>query len=303
MARCRRCGAKAVITMDGESLCASHFKERFLRKIESTIKKYGLVRTNEKIGVAVSGGKDSSALLHSLNMILDETPVAIFLDLGIEGYSDTCLRNVRELCARIGAELKVFQVREMYGFTVSEAVARLRRHRTPCSICGMIKRRALNDAALELGVDKLATGHTLDDEVTFLLVNYASGDLDLLARSGPFSPSKYGKLVARIKPLYETTERETEAYCKVNNIPYTKAKCPYSATAPTIRLKKAVAQLDEARPGFRASLLRSFNKSIKPVIRSYWAEREKTLFCRKCGYPTTKEICGFCRLRAIVTRI
>ena len=70
---CSRCGEKPSYytrRYSGESLCADCFSETTVEKVRRTISKYGMLRRGERVGVAVSGGKDSLSLLkilHELN--------------------------------------------------------------------------------------------------------------------------------------------------------------------------------------------------------------------------------------------
>ena len=281
-------------------LCAEHFDEYFINRLTRTLKRYKMIKEGERILVAISGGKDSIALIHALYRILfGKVDIkAIHIRLGIKDYSNVCLKITTEILNQLDIEHHIVDLKQEYRFTVDEIVSKLRFRRAPCSICGLIKRRVLNDYALKLKVDKIATGHTLDDEATFLLLNYASGNLDLLSRSGPTAPSKYKILVAKIKPLYEVTELETATYCKVNNLKYVESKCPYAEKAPTIALKDVVNNIEKIRPGFKLHLIRSFNRKIKPAIKSFYAQLEGELkFCKICGYPTNATYCAFCRLK------
>jgi len=305
--RCSKCSKRATISLRHPklNLCAEHFKEYFENRLTKTIKRYKMIKKGESILVAISGGKDSIALLHALcNALGDKVEIkAIHINLGIKQYSSKCLRISRDFLKKLDIEHYIIDLKREYGFTVDEAVSKLQFKRAPCSICGLIKRRVLNDYALKLKVDKLATGHTLDDEATFILTNYASGNLDLLLRSGPAIPTKYGILISRIKPLYEISELETTLYCMINNLSYVEEECPYSKEAPTISLKQMINQIENIRLGFKISLIRTYNRMIKPAISSFYAQlEEEPKFCRDCGYPTNADYCAFCRLKRKIIR-
>ena len=59
----------------------------------------------------------------------------------------------------------------LYGNLVP--IDELQRRRKPCSVCGLIKRHAMNRLAYEGGYSVLATGHNLDDEAAALYLNAA----------------------------------------------------------------------------------------------------------------------------------
>ncbi len=304
--KCFKCSNRATVTLKYPriNLCTNHFNEFFIKRVKKTIEKYRMLNLSEKIGVAVSGGKDSVALLVVLTKILETDNInCIHIDLGISDYSSKCRETVMKLCDELNISCKIVDLKKCYGFTLDDLVKRKIIKRAPCSICGMIKRRVLNDIGIEIGVDKIVTGHNLDDEVTFLLQNLVGGNIDLLIRSGPIIEKKYGKLIARAKPLYEISEYETLIYCKVNDLRYVEIECPYAKNAPTIQLKKKINEIEEIRPGFKLSLLKNFRRKILPlIIKSYKVKEEEVKFCKICGYPTTSEICAFCRLRMRVKK-
>ena len=66
---CDRCQNQAVYTRkySGEKLCSECFSNSILRKTAKTISKYKMIQNNELVAVAVSGGKDSLALLKIIN--------------------------------------------------------------------------------------------------------------------------------------------------------------------------------------------------------------------------------------------
>ena len=65
---CKNCSIKPVYSqISGVKLCRSCFIKYFEKKVIKTIKKYNLIQNNDKIAVAVSGGKDSLSLLYLLD--------------------------------------------------------------------------------------------------------------------------------------------------------------------------------------------------------------------------------------------
>ena len=118
-----------------------------------------MFRETRRALIALSGGKDSAALLDSLvELDLNIELIPFHIDLGIPGYSDHCRKAVEQLCRRLGYKPLVFRL-ETEGFTISEVS---RRYRKPCSPCGTIKRYWMNRIALEQNVDVVVTGHNLD---------------------------------------------------------------------------------------------------------------------------------------------
>ena len=95
-----RCGGKTVFfrAYNGESLCERCFNESIFEKVKKTISKYDMLHYGDKVGVAVSGGKDSTSLLYILNSIMKghgSELYALTIDEGIEGYREESVRTLK----------------------------------------------------------------------------------------------------------------------------------------------------------------------------------------------------------------
>jgi len=195
----------------GERLCKRCFSRSVEDKVRATIARYSMLKFNDRIAVAVSGGKDSVSLLHILAKLERNHPksslVAVTVDEGIRGYRDEALRIAAETCRKLEIEHYTVSFKELFGVALDEIVRRQRRKAdssvTPCAYCGVLRRKALNLAARSVGADKLATAHTLDDEVQTMLLNVFHGDVWRLAKEKPVTDEVHPKLVRRIKPFCE----------------------------------------------------------------------------------------------------
>lgn len=306
--RCRFCHREAdvFIRQANLPLCRQHFTQWFERRVERTLRRYKMVRPGERVLVAVSGGKDSVALLCALKAISEQMGFeveALTLDLGITGnsYSAESVRVAGQAAQAVGVQHHVVAIRDRYGFTLEEALRFDRR--PPCSLCGLIKRYALTDVARELGFDALATGHTMDDVTRFLLASYVGGAISELVRLTPVSPSELPGVPRRIKPFYESLEEHIRIYVELKGLPHMADGCPYASTAPTDRLRAFLDELEQASPGAKHSMVRSYVKYIRPALAAYY-ERElpPARPCARCGLPTSGEVCAFCRLRERVLK-
>src|SRR5512146_659671 len=150
--QCHGCTERAVIRMRQHrlALCKEHYLEWFVEQTERAIHKYHLFTKEERVLVAVSGGKDSLALWDVL-WRLEYPADGLYIHLGIESedhYSDESERYAREFAAERELKLNVVNVREMYGETIPQMARRTRRTRSgrvkPCSACGMVKRHEMN---------------------------------------------------------------------------------------------------------------------------------------------------------------
>ena len=260
-----------------------------------------MFRFNDRIAVAVSGGKDSLNLLHILSKIEKDFPksslCAVTVDEGIRGYRDESIRIAAENCEMLGVEQITVSFKEIYGYTLDEIVEKTKnKGLTPCAYCGVLRRRALNIAARKANADKIATAHTLDDELQTFLLNLFHGDPYRTIRSGPSFNLENQQLTPRVKPFCEVLERESVLYAYVKGIKFQEMPCPYAGEALRNDIRIYLNRLEEKHPGMKYTLYRSIEK-----IRESLAKRIEEIqlqSCRICGEPTTSEICQACKILA-----
>src|SRR5438094_979502 len=195
---------------------------------------------DERVLVAVSGGKDSLALW---DVLLDEgyDATGLYLDLGIFDYSVESKAKCEAFAARRGAPLIITRVADEVGGPVP--VIKQVTRRPPCSGCGLSKRYLMNRAALEHGMAVVATGHNLDDEAATLFGSVMHWQTDALPRQSPALASTHPKLVRRVKPLYRLSEREAAAYAFLRRIDYIVEECPFAKGATSIAHKAILGVL------------------------------------------------------------
>ncbi len=297
MARCSKCGRRAVVKLRYArmNLCAEHFTQYFEKRVKDAIVKYGLVSSGESVLAAVSGGKDSAALLPPLIKAADELGfkvVPTHLDLGLGEYSRECLEAVRRLTRALGVDAVVVDVKAAIGAGVADLAEAS--GKPPCSVCGVVKRYFLNAAALEWGVDAVATGHHLDDLALYALKNILLGELMGAAKLAPRVEGGEGFLARRVRPLYEVGERECLVYAIVKELPFTRTACPNTYIGSLdATIKQFLLNIDERHPGLKLRFMRSLARLARSLRPSPAAGYGR---CPECGMPSRGGVCGFCRL-------
>jgi uncharacterized protein (TIGR00269 family) len=223
---------------------------------------------------------------------------AITVDEGIKGYRDEALKIATGHCKKLGVEHHVVSFRELFGFTFDRMVKRFRDSDevklTPCAYCGVLRRKALNVAAREIGADKLATAHTLDDETQTILLNIFHGDVLRIAKEKPVTDEVHPKLVPRVKPFCEIPERETALYAYVKGIRFQSNPCPYASEALRNDARRMLNMMEEKHPGIKYVVFKSIDK-IRPALKEA-ANKEGLSECIECGEPTTDRVCRTCQL-------
>ena len=299
---CKRYDAVFTRPYSGERLCKRCFCKSIENKVRVTISKYEMLKPDDKIMVAVSGGKDSVTLLHVLTKIERAFPeamlCAVTVDEGIRGYRDEALKVAKKNYRKLGVEHVVTSFKEISGYELDEIVSMTRkrgeRGLTPCSYCGVLRRKALNTAAREAGVDKLATAHTLDDETQTMILNIIHGDAVRIARVRPVLTEMHPKLVQRIKPLCGVLEKEVALYAYLKKIEFQSIPCPYAGTALRNDVRTMLNRMEEKHAGTKFTIFKSIER-IRPALEAM-AEETKLRNCKICGEPTVSEICKPCQL-------
>lgn len=286
----------------GERLCKKCFEESIEDKVRTTIAKYKMLEPNDKIAVAVSGGKDSLSLLHILVDIEKKFPqtsiYAITVDEGINGYRDEALKFATKSCQKLNIKHKIVSFKEMYKITLNELADIIRDREknelSPCSYCGVLRRRALNSAARQIGANKLATAHNLDDETQTILLNIIHGDAIRIARVKPVLDREHPRLIQRVKPFCEVPEKEIALYAYLKKIEFQSVPCPYAQTAMRNDIRNMLNMMEEKHAGTKFAVFRSIER-IRPALEAA-AEKERLQDCRLCGEPTVGEVCQSCQM-------
>ncbi len=299
---CKRREAFFFRPYSGESLCRKCFAESIEGKVKATIAKYRMLGFDDKIAVAVSGGKDSISLLHILAKTKRKYPkaslVAVTVDEGIKGYRDEALKIAVENCKKLGIEHHVISFKKLYGFTLDEIVKSLKQKGegklTPCAYCGVLRRKALNIVARKIKADKLATAHTLDDETQTILLNIFHGDVLRIAREKPVTDEAHPKLVQKVKPFCEIPEKETALYAYIKKIKFQSTPCPYASEALRNDVRLMLNRIEEKRAGMKFTIFKSMER-IRPALDNI-AKKEGLAECSECGEPTTEDICRTCQM-------
>jgi len=296
--KCDKCGKEAVIFQkySGMHLCAAHEIDDVERKIKKRMRKERMVIPGDHVAVAMSGGKDSAATLSVLVETFSRRPdikfTAITIDEGIEGYRNNSIPKVKELCDRLGVEHIVVSFNDDIGCTLDEML-RHERKEASCTYCGVFRRMLLNRTAREIGANKLATGHNLDDDAQVVLMNVLNGDIERLARLRP-SRAQEG-LVPRIKPLSDVPEREIALYCFLKKLPFYLGECPYAHESLRGEIKDMMNEFEFDHPGTKYSVMRGFDSMVECLKEKY--KQVPLERCEVCGEPSIEKICQSCKLK------
>ncbi len=290
--RCKYCKEQAVTVVNKVKLCKNHFNQRYINRIRKVIRKVPV--KEKKIVVAISGGKDSVAILHVLNSIKEHyrfSVEAVFIDLGIKTFSDESYEISKKLCYNLSIKLHCVNLYETYSVTTEDLGLISKKI---CAECGTVKRYVLNKFAFENNFDFVVTGHNMDDEIIFLKQNILSNSINYIKRyTFYYTPTLPDvKLVGKIKPQFFISEQDNIDYCKINNLDYVQIKCPFSENSPHLKLEKGIRMLNE-KMDYSYGFINFFININKYLPNE---ENPDYKFCKNCGFPTSNfESCKFCK--------
>lgn len=292
--KCSQCNDESVafLRYSGSHLCDKHFIRFFQKRVNLEFRSELKIKGKVRIGVALSGGKDSSVALYETNRVFgkrrDVSIVAITIDEGIRSYRPETIKAAESLTKKLGIEHRVLKIEDSFGTTmdsISEG-GRL----APCSYCGVFRRKLMNSSGIDEGIDYMVTGLNLDDTAQSALMNIVRGDIARLGRMGPHAVAKEG-LVPRLQPLRKIPEKEVMLYAILLGIDFSHSVCPYAERAIRNEFRESIDGWEERSPGTKHSILNSLDK-LKALIPS--DSDVKMGRCRICGSPTPGDLCQSC---------
>jgi uncharacterized protein (TIGR00269 family) len=299
--KCRVCREPAIIDLPrhNANFCAEHLLQLCRRQVEKAIADHDMLGPDDRVLVAVSGGKDSLAVWDIL-LELGYRADGLYIGLGIGDYSDVSGEYTRSFADERGLTLHTIDLRDEYDYDVPTAAKVTRR--VPCSACGMSKRHLFDRAARDGGYDVVVTGHNLDDEAAVLFGNALRWDVEYLARQHPVLPARDG-FPKKVKPLMRLTEREMAAWCIVRGIEYQVEECPMAIGNKHLAYKEALNSIERESPGSKSAFYLEFVDKMSPILTAHHERTGRDLVpCTSCGSPTTAPdsgddpVCAFCRL-------
>lgn len=194
---------------------------KILSRTRAAVDDYKMIQDGDRIAVGVSGGKDSVMLLKTLCDLKRFYPadfeiVAITLDMRFD-KKDGDFSTIQELCDEYGIEY-IIQKTDLY-----EIIFEIRKEECPCSLCARMRRGILHDTAKQLGCNKIALGHHLDDAAETFMMN-----LLIESRIGCFAPVTYlsRRDITMIRPLIYVRETAIEQAVERLNLPVVESSCP-----------------------------------------------------------------------------
>src|ERR671928_1623291 len=231
----------------------SPLEARVAKKTTKAITDFNLVEDGDRVMVGLSGGKDSWALMQTLDNLRQRAPikfslVAVNVD---SGYKDFKHDVIAKTCEERGWEYRIEHT--SIGDVMDDL---LESNATPCSLCARLRRGVLYRVAREVGATKIALGHHMDDFIETLLLNlFFAGSLKAMPAK---LVSDDGAHVV-IRPLAYVGEDEARLYTKECGLPIIGCCCPACGdlSLQRQRVKRLILDLEREHPGVKQSMLKA----------------------------------------------
>lgn len=218
--------------------------QRVLSEVRKAVDDYHMIAEGDKIAVGISGGKDSLTLLYALSSLRRFYPhpfdlVAVTVDLGFDNLD---LSEIQKLCEKLEVPYTVVKTQ------IGQIVFEQRQENNPCALCAKMRKGALNEAMKQLGCNKIAYAHHMDDVVETMMLS-----LLYEGRFHTFSPVTYlddtGLTV--IRPLIYMKEADVIGFVRKYEVPVVKSPCPADGHTKREYVKQLLKQLNTENPGVK----------------------------------------------------
>lgn len=230
--------------------------QKLIGLVRRCVQDYNMIVEGDRIGVGVSGGKDSVALLVFLaelrkynDKAFDIEAITIDMGLGMD-YTP-----IAQLCEQLDVKFNLIKTE------IGPIIFDHRKEKNPCSMCAKMRRGALNQAILDRGMNKLALGHHYDDAVeTFMMSLIYEGRISCfqpvtdLDRTG----------IIQIRPMLYIHEKTVDSFVTRNDLPIITNRCPVDKYTKREEIKQLVYDLSATYPDLKERIFGAMQRFPLP---------------------------------------
>jgi tRNA(Ile)-lysidine synthase TilS/MesJ len=224
----------------------NYFLYKLNKRVNKTIKTYGLIEPEDRLLIGLSGGKDSLALVEILGEKMKIfnpkfSVVAAHISLTNIPYQSD-IEYLKSFCEK-------FDVPFVHHTTsFDESTDKRKSH---CFLCSWNRRKALFELAKEHNCNKIALGHHQDDILETLLMN-----MTFQGAFGTMPPvTKMDKFDMKIiRPFAMLRESELIELQNIRGYKKQKKNCPYEKDSHRSDMKNILRELEKMNPEFRSSM-------------------------------------------------
>ncbi len=253
--------AKETIINIERSLIKRYRKDIWANFIKS-VKEHQMIQDNDKIAVAISGGKDSLLLAKLLQQLKKHSNQNFELEfIAMDpGYTKEAREELEYLCEYLAIPVKIYNSDV---FEVAESLA----GENPCYMCARMRRGFLYSKAEELGCNKLALGHHFNDVIETVMLNVLCGGS--YKTMMPKLKSKNFENMELIRPMYEIREKDIIRWINYTGLTALDCACTVSKKelgSKRAEIKVLIEELSKTYQNVDLSIFRSAQNVDKGAI-------------------------------------
>ena len=229
--------------------------QKILSNFRKAIEEYKMIEEGDKIGICLSGGKDSITMLYAFKALQRFYPkhfdiVAISINPGFEFFDTEFLQKI---CDDLDIPLFIDDSH------AKEIVFDIRKEKNPCSLCANLRRGIINSIAIKEGCNKISLGHNQDDVLeTFLLNLLYTGSISTFAPTSYMDRTK----ITLIRPLIYTPEKDIKRFIKKNDISVMPKVYPMDGKSKREDIKQLSYSFSKNLPMVRANLFGAIQRNL-----------------------------------------
>ena len=204
-----------------EHTLTKQFRRELWSKFQIAVGKYELIKQpGDKVMVCISGGKDSMCMAKLIQLyqryhLIDFEVKFVVMD---PGYNEINRAKIESNLQLLGIPAEIFE-------TNIFAVAN-NSDKSPCYLCARMRRGYLYNHAREIGCNKIALGHHLNDVIeTTVMSMFYSSKLETII---PKSHSENFPGLELIRPMYCIKEADIIAWARANDLQFIQCACRFT---------------------------------------------------------------------------
>ncbi|NLY08859.1 MAG: hypothetical protein GXZ11_03005 [Tissierellia bacterium] len=261
------------------------YRKRLWAKFIKAIAQYELIQDGDAIAVAISGGKDSLVLAKLFQYLhkYGKKNFSVKYMAMDPGYLPNHRKQLEDICAKMDIPVKIFNSDV---FEVAEEL----NAENPCYLCARMRRGFLYGVARDLGCNKLALGHHMDDVIETTMMNIMCS-----ASFHTMLPKLHAQNfpgMELIRPLYLIDEKDISAFMVANGLSSLDCACSISANkqdgSKRAEIKNLIAKLEPDFDNLRKSIFKS-TENVEMAQILGWRDKEKRKHSFMDYYERSKE--------------
>lgn len=241
------------------------FRKTIWTKFIKAIKDYQLIQPNDKIAVCISGGKDSMILAKCMQELKRHGQMNFelaFITMD-PGYNIDDVKQIEDNAKLLNIPITIFKS-DIF------KVVSIHSKNEPCYLCARMRRGYLYNKAKELGCNKIALAHHMDDVIETIMMNMLYN-----GRYGTMMPKLKSTSypgMELIRPLYYVKEDDIKRFVKANDLTFMDCGCLITTcqdSSKRAEMKKLITELRKLNPNADKNILKSSENVVLDTVIKY----------------------------------